>query len=44
MATQLSSGDVMPAIMGKDADGNEVDMIASVAGEWAVVQFFRGHW
>ena len=44
MATQLNSGDVMPSIIGKDVDGNDVDIISSVAGDWAVVQFFRGHW
>jgi len=42
--TQLVAGDTMPAIMAKDLDGNEVDMIASVAGHYAVVQFYRGHW
>lgn len=40
----LHAGDTMPAVMGKDLEGNEVDMVASVAGHWAVVQFYRGHW
>jgi len=44
MTTPLKAGAAMPAIMGKDGDGNEVDMVASVAGHWAVVQFYRGHW
>lgn len=44
MADQLVPGDVMPALFGKDAEGNEVDMVASVAGKWAVLQLFRGHW
>jgi len=44
MTTKLLAGDVMPALMGKDADGNEVDMVASVAGNWAVLQFYRGDW
>ena len=44
MATQLTPGDVMPPIHGKDADGEEVDVVASVAGKWAVVQLYRGHW
>ena len=41
---QLRPGDVMPSVLGKDADGNEVDLVASVAGHWAVVQFYRGDW
>ena len=44
MSTQLVAGDTMPALMGKDADGNTVDMVASVAGHWAVIQFYRGDW
>jgi len=44
MTDQLVSGDDMPSLFGKDADGNEVDMVASVAGHWAVLQLYRGHW
>lgn len=44
MATPLSTGAPMPAVMAKDLDGNEIDIVASVAGNWAVVQFYRGHW
>ena len=44
MANRLDAGDVMPPIHGTDADGNEVDIVASVAGKWAVVQLYRGHW
>ena len=34
----------MPPVFAKDLDGNEVDIVASVASHWAVVQFYRGHW
>ena len=44
MTTKLVPGDLMPAIAAKDLDGNQVNMIDSVAGHWAVVQFYRGHW
>lgn len=44
MAHHLAPGDTMPAVLGKDADGNEVDLVASVAGSWAFVQFYRGNW
>ena len=44
MTTRLQPGDQVPALIGKDADGNEVDITASVAGHWAVIQFYRGHW
>ncbi len=30
--------------MAKDLDGNEVDMTASVAGNWAVIMYYRGDW
>ena len=42
MSTPLTTGDVMPPVMAKDADGNEVDIVASVKGHWALVQFYRG--
>lgn len=42
--THLVGGDTMPPIMAKDLDGNDVDMVATVAGHWAVVQFYRGDW
>lgn len=44
MTAPLAAGMTMPALFGKDLDGNEVDITASVAGHWAVVQFYRGHW
>ncbi len=44
MTNPLASGEAMPSIFAKDAEGNEVDMVASVAGSWAVVQFYRGDW
>lgn len=44
MSTPLTTGDVMPPVMAKDADGNEVDIVASVKGHWALVQFYRGDW
>lgn len=42
--TSLSPGTAFPSIVAKDLDGNDVDMAASVAGSWAVVQFYRGDW
>lgn len=45
MATpHLVSGDVLPPLYGTDLDDNKVDITASVAGHWATVLFFRGHW
>ena len=44
MTKPLATGDAMPAVFGKDADGNEVDIVGSVAGNWAIVQFYRGDW
>lgn len=44
MTAPLPSGAAMPSIMAKDLEGNEVDIVASVAGHWAVVQFYRGDW
>lgn len=42
--TQLLTGDTMPALPAKDIDGNPVDITASVAGNWALIQFYRGDW
>jgi peroxiredoxin len=42
--TQLVTGDTLPPLMGTDSDGNVVDMTASVAGNWAVIMFYRGDW
>jgi peroxiredoxin len=44
MIAPLATGATMPPVHAKDLDGNEVDITASVAGRWAVVQFYRGHW
>ena len=44
MVAPLASGATMPAVLAKDLEGNEVDIVASVAGNWAVVQFYRGDW
>jgi peroxiredoxin len=44
MGEKLTQGSTMPEIWAKDLDGNSVNMIESVAGHWAVVQFYRGHW
>lgn len=44
MGSQLTPGDAMPPIHGKDADGEEIDIVAAVAGKWAVIQLYRGHW
>ena len=42
--SQLTTGDALPPLMAKDLDGNEVDITASVAGHWAAILLFRGHW
>lgn len=44
MATQLTTGAMMPAIHGKDRDGNDADITAAVAGGWGVILLYRGHW
>ncbi len=44
MTQPLAPGSAMPTIIGKDADGNEVDIVASVAGQFAFLQLYRGHW
>ena len=44
MIKHLVTGDRLPALMGKDLDGNEVDITASVAGSWAVIFYYRGDW
>ena len=44
MTAPLAAGTPMPAVTAKDLEGNEVDIVASVAGHWAVVQFYRGDW
>ena len=44
MTAQLKTGDRLPPLMAKDLDGNEVDMTARVAGNWAVIMFYRGDW
>ncbi|MEM8905270.1 MAG: hypothetical protein AAGA17_17230 [Actinomycetota bacterium] len=44
MTTPLETGSALPPILGRDADGDEVDLVASVAGTWAVIQLYRGHW
>lgn len=40
----LENGVPMPAIMGKDLDGKPTDMVETVAGSWAAVLVYRGHW
>ena len=40
----LQYGDALPPLMGKDPDGNEVDITARVAGHYAVILFYRGDW
>lgn len=44
MTTPLAPGSAFPSIVAKDHDGNDVDIGDSVAGSWAVVQFYRGDW
>lgn len=34
----------MPPIVGKNSEGDDVDIVASVAGHFAFIQLFRGHW
>lgn len=42
--TEPLAGGPLPPLMAKDLDGNTVDITASVAGHWALVQFYRGDW
>ena len=42
--SQLNAGDAMPSLAAKDLDGNAVDITESVAGSWALIQFYRGDW
>ena len=44
MTQRLENGQAFPAILAKDLDGNEVDITTTVAGSWAAVIFYRGHW
>ena len=44
MVAPLAPGATMPPVFAKDLEGNEVDIVASVAGHWALVQFYRGDW
>jgi hypothetical protein len=40
----LGKGDAFPCVLGKNVDGEAVDL-AELAGEgWAVVLLYRGHW
>ena len=40
----LNTGDELPPLPAKDLDGNDVDIAVTVAGNWAVVMFYRGDW
>ena len=44
MVAPLAPGATMPAVFAKDLEGNDVDIVASVAGNWAIIQFYRGDW
>jgi peroxiredoxin len=44
MTAQLKTGDRLPPLMAKSLDGEDVDMTARVAGNWAVILFYRGDW
>lgn len=44
MTGHLVTGDQLPPLHGTDLAGNEVDITASVAGNWAVLLFYRGDW
>jgi hypothetical protein len=44
MVAPLTPGSVMPPIHAKDLEGNDVDITATVAGKWAMIQLYRGHW
>ncbi len=44
MTAPLPAGTAFPSVNAKDLDGAVVDIGASVAGSWAVVQFYRGDW
>ncbi|MEM7094872.1 MAG: hypothetical protein AAF567_17850 [Actinomycetota bacterium] len=40
----LPTGATLPPLAAKDLEGNDVDITATLAGHWGVVQFYRGHW
>lgn len=40
----LENGTKLPGIAGVNHDGAAGDMVASVAGSWAAVLFYRGDW
>ena len=40
----LNTGDKLPPLLAKDLAGNEIDLTGTVAGNWAVVMFYRGDW
>ena len=44
MGAPLATGAIMPPIAARDLDGNEVDVTASLAGNWSVILLYRGHW
>ena len=44
MTAPLAAGATMPALNAVDLEGNDVDITASVAGSWAAVLLYRGHW
>ncbi|MGI9608281.1 MAG: hypothetical protein ACR2P0_19275 [Acidimicrobiales bacterium] len=42
MDNRLENGDRLPSIMGTDLEGNQVDIVETVAGHWAAVILYRG--
>lgn len=44
MTAPLAAGATMPSIFATDLEGAEVDLTATVAGHWAAVLIYRGHW
>jgi peroxiredoxin len=44
MSAQLETGDPLPPLMATSLDGERIDMTARVAGNWAVIMFYRGDW
>jgi hypothetical protein len=44
MTNRLENGAKLPPIHAKDLDDNPVDITETVAGRWAAVLFYRGHW
>ena len=42
--SSLALGQTLPSIVGRNVDGDTVDIADLIAGSWSVVLLYRGHW